>query len=979
MKEIFEGKYKQLNKEQKEAVDTIEGPVMVVAGPGTGKTQILTLRIANILLKTDTNPENILAITFTEAGAAAMRTRLFEIIGSIAYRVNISTFHGFCNSIIKEYQDEFPNIISARNSTEVEVAQIIESIISNGDYKELRPFGDEHYYVKSILGVIANIKKEGVSPEEFSVIVVQEKEKFSEIPDLFHTKGPHTGKMKGEYQILEKQIRKTEELARLYKEYRNAQKKLKIYDFEDMILEVLAALQENKNFLQVLQERFQYVLIDEHQDTNNGQNKVIELLMNYHENPNIFVVGDEKQAIFRFQGASLENFLYFQKQYKVARLIILHENYRSTQTILDSAHSVLAGQKPLNANAGYNEKLISVRIARTAEEELLWVASDIKKKIEQGILARDIAVLYRDNKDAERLLNFLDHSQIPARIYTEGDAMQDRDIQKLFVLLRSINALGSDELLARTLHIDFLGLEPLDIYKCLSAQSSLSLCDRIRSREFLKSVAVGEMTKLLRVGKLLSQWKAQSMNKTLPEFFEILIHESGFLDYILSGEDSIRALSALEGVFGEIKASAERHSEFSLNDFLLYLDTIKAHNIRIKNASLKPQKNEVQCMTAHKSKGLEFSCVYVIHAYNGHWGNRRARTIFKIPQGVYMKGNAPSEDSNDERRLFYVAITRAKKEIVISYPELDFENREVFPCEFITEINKNFLDVSHIESNSEKPFELIQKKRKSLKDEELVRHLFSERGISATSLNNYLECPWRYFYSNLLRIPSAMTKFQVYGNIIHLTLQDFFIAFRESDKGEEFLLSRFSYHLMNANIRDNEKKELEEKGNRALPGYYRKFHSEWIRDTRIEFPIRGIFLTPEIRLTGKIDKIEIFDTKNEVNVVDYKTEKPKSRNEIEGNTKNSKGNIKRQLVFYKLLLDEYDGVEKFKFASGQIDFVEPDEKGNYHIEQFVITDGEVSELKKEIIRVANEIQSLAFWDLRCEDKECKYCALRELL
>jgi len=979
MKEIFKEKYSQLNKEQKDAVDTIDGPVMVVAGPGTGKTEILTLRVANILLKTQVNPENILAITFTEAGTAAMRGRLFSIIGSDAYRVNISTFHGFCNSVIKEYQDEFPNIISARNSTEVETAQVIESIISGGDYKELRPYGDEYYYVKSILGAIANIKKEGVFPKEFSIIVQNEKEKFSKLPDLFHTKGPHAGKMKGEYQTLEKQIRKNEELARLYQEYDNLQKKLKTYDFDDMILEVLTALKENKNLLQILQERFQYVLIDEHQDTNNGQNKVIELLMNYHENPNIFVVGDEKQAIFRFQGASLENFLYFKNQYSGARLIVLHENYRSTQMILNGAHTILAGKKPLNANAKYKEEPISVYVAHTAEEELSWVVKDIKSKIEHGVFAHDIAILYRDNKDAEHLLDFLERAQISARVYTEGDALQDKDIQKLFILLRSIDALGSDELLARALHIDFLDIEPLDIYKCMSAQSALSLYDRVRSREFLHSIGIEQITKILHVGKLLSHWKVLSMNKTLPEFFEAVIHESGFLDFIMGGKDPLRALSALEGVFSEVKISAERHSEFSLHDFLLYLDTIKAHNIRVKNVSLRPQKNEVQCMTAHKSKGLEFSYVYIIHAYDGHWGNRRSRTLLKIPDAVYMNTDSFSGDLDDERRLFYVAITRAKKEIIISYPERDFENRDVLPSEFITEINKEFLRTISIEIDIIKPFEIIQKNKKTLKDEELVKHLFNERGISATSLNNYLECPWRYFYSNLLRIPSAMTKFQVYGNVIHSTLQDFFVAFKENDLGEDFLLQRFSYHLTKANIRDGEQRELFEKGNKALSGYYKKFHSMWIHDVRTELPIRGVFLTPEIRLMGKIDKIEILNKKNEVNVVDYKTEKPKSRNEIEGNTKNSKGNIKRQLTFYKLLLDEYDGVEKFNFASGQIDFIEPDGNENYHTEQFIITNEEVRELKKEIARVAEEIQSLAFWDMRCDDKECKYCALRNLL
>ena len=979
MKEIFEDKYKQLNMAQKRAVDVIEGPVMVIAGPGTGKTQILTLRIANILLKTDVNPENILAITFTEAGAAAMRSRLMTIIGSAAYQVHISTFHGFCNYIIKEYPDEFSHIIGARNSTEIEAAQIIEDLLTNGQYKELRPFGDTFFYVRDIMSSIASIKREGISPEEFSHIISLEKEKFKEIPDLYHKSGPHAGKMKGDYQVLEKQIRKQEELARLYGEYQVAQQTKKLYDFEDMILEVLSAFRENEKLLQIVQEKFLYVLVDEHQDTNNGQNKVLELLMNYHENPNLFIVGDEKQAIFRFQGASLENFLYFKKQYPSAELIVLEDNYRSTQTILDAAHTILAGKARLLARAAQGDSAIQLGIAETQTDELSWVANDIKKKIDEGVVPSEIAVLYRDNKDAERIADVLERHGVPVHVYTDGNALHDGDMQKFLLLLRSIHEIGNDELLARTLHIDFLGIDPIDIYRCISGKSSLSLVDKIRNRDFLKESNVQDIARFLDLGKKFSTWKTLSVNRRLSDFFEVVMRESGFLDSIMKNDRVLQKLSVLESIFEEIKRCEETHEVYSLGDFLGYIDTIEDHNIRVKTNQIHPVFKEVHCMTAHKSKGLEFLYVYIVHAYDGHWGNKRKRSVLKLPSSIYVQSESFSEDTNDERRLFYVALTRAKKSVFISYATHDANGSEVLPSQFVEEIKEEHLSKFSIEKSDTQIILPRKTLRSELRDEELVTYLFQERGLSATGLNNYLDCPWRYFYSNLLKLPGAMTKFQIYGNVVHSTLEDFFLKFLITDPGEEFLLDRFISHMQGAHMRNDEREEMVEKGRRALSGYYKKFHTLWPHNVRTEFPLHGVLLTPEIRLAGKIDKIEILNEKNDVNVVDYKTEKPKSRNEIEGKTKASKGNIKRQLIFYKLLLDLYKGSEQFHFVSGQIDFIEPDEKGTYHSEQFVIEDGEVEELKKEIMRVANEIQTLAFWDSRCDDKECRYCALRELL
>jgi DNA helicase-2/ATP-dependent DNA helicase PcrA len=267
----FEEAYNNLNPRQKEAVDTIEGPVMVIAGPGTGKTQILTLRIANIIQKTDTAPENILALTFTESAAANMRKRLVDMIGTRGYYVEIATFHGFANRLIQEFPEYFPAIIGAQNATDIDQLSIIRGIIEGSDFELLKPFGDKFFYVNDILGAIRDVKREGYDPESFAKLLKKREKEFNAIPDLYHDKGAHEGKMKLDYQKRLRDLQKNAELAKIYERYEAELRMRRLYDFEDMILEVNRALDRNKNFLLEVQEEAQYILVDEHQDTNGAQ------------------------------------------------------------------------------------------------------------------------------------------------------------------------------------------------------------------------------------------------------------------------------------------------------------------------------------------------------------------------------------------------------------------------------------------------------------------------------------------------------------------------------------------------------------------------------------------------------------------------------------------------------------------------------------------------------------------------------------
>ena len=897
----FKLKYKQLNPEQKQAVDEIEGPVMVIAGPGTGKTHLLTMRIANILDKTDIPPEAILALTFTESGVASMRQDLIELIGSLAYQVRIATFHGFSNDIIKNYPDDFPDIIGCTNISDIDQVQIIREIIDKTKFKNLRPFGSPYFYIPSIINTINELKKQGILPEEFAKIIKQEESNFKNIKDIYYETGKYKGRMKGKYIKMEKYITRNKELYVMYQEYQSLLHKSKFYDYSDMIMQVMSVLKHNPELLLTLQEQYLYILVDEHQDTNSAQNKILELLANYHKNPNLFIVGDEKQAIFRFQGASIENFLYFKNLYKNVKLITLKRNYRSTQTILNAAHDLNSKISQLKAEKKYPEIPIKLGVFSRPETEQYFLAQDIKKMIQKGKDPSQIALLYRVNRDVIPLARMFEKVGIPFVIESDQDVLNDEDIKKLLIILKAIQKFGSAPELIELLHIDIFDILPLDIYKLTKLCSRhINPYDILQSPKTMEEKGIKEIEKLQKLSEKLSLWNKAIYNKNAIEAFEDIVRDSGFLSYILSHPLANEKIVKLHALFEQIKSFIENHKNYTLENFLKYLDIIQEHDVLIKTHGSGQILNSVHLMTAHKSKGLEFDYVYIINAINGHWGHRHNFEYIKLPEQVYSLSekldkslNIPSfpREEEDERNLFYVAITRARKQVFITYAEQNQDGRQQLPCQFIPEIKEEFIEKidtnqNEKEFNQHKDIEFapIISIEPEIKEKSFLNQIFYEQGLSVTALNNYIECPWKYFYRNLIRIPESQNKYLMFGTAVHMALKNYFDKLiKEDDPGKEYLGRRFSEGLTQQAIAEPDYIEMLDKGKTALYGYYDNYHNSWKNNLNIinEFDIHSIEIDKNILIRGKIDKVEILDSSNNVNVVDYKTGQPKSRNEIE--------------------------------------------------------------------------------------------------
>lgn len=997
----FDAAYANLNPEQRSAVDAIEGPVFVIAGPGTGKTQVLTLRIANILAKTDTPPDGILALTFTDAGAKEMRERLARFIGSRAAKVRFHTFHGFAESLVARYPDHFPRIVGAQVATDAERAEILDAALLAAEVAYLRPFGDPLYYHPAAKNAIQTLKRENVTPAVLRERIAASEKEFEEIPDKHHTKGKYEGKLKGDYESLQKKIAKTRDLLAVYELYEQGLTERRCYDYEDLILEAVRALTDDESFRREVQEGLLYILADEHQDANRSQNAILELLVEYSDRPNLFIVGDEKQAIYRFQGADLDNVHYFRGRFEGTQVIVLKENYRSTQSILDNALALISASPderlsrlPLSAQTKDHEgkakpkaKPITITSCATPEGEVGYIATEIEKLVADDVAYDEIAILARRNRDVLWLGERLAHRNIPITMGSE-DALNNRFVRALVRFL-SLIAEQRDERLAGVLTLPGFNITAADAWRIT----------HLARMEKVPVITILGSDRLLEEAKVMNPKAARTLFESLVELgtmasierpavvAEKALGASGLLNAILVAEDRAESLAAIRAFLTMLEKLSEREHDALLPRALEQIQLYEERGLLLSTAAPETP-GRVKLMTVHGSKGREFRYVFMPRLTDGAWSTRARPEHFYVPD--ILSG---ANELEDERRLFYVGLTRAKEHAMLSYATTREDGRPEMPMPLLEDLDPALVEKNTNTDEAIDPLLMPDphaatkaahaEGKPSEDDLTALREAFFGQGLSPTALNNYLECPWKYFYVNLLRLPEAENKFMLYGTAIHAALKAYADRrMRGEEMGIDYVFSTFKRTLSRSPLTTQEISELELKGNKALTAWLNANSYTWPQKAEAELPLEITFKLPEelagsqgseLRLRGNLDRVDTLSN-GTVRVIDYKTGKHKSRNEIMGNTASGDGNYYRQLMFYKMLLA---GTEPARTMSeGVIEFVEPDEKGALRSESFEITTDEVEELKALISKSAGEILKLSFWNDRCSDKECIWCQLR---
>ena len=982
-KKAFEGAYKNLNKKQKEAVDTIEGPVMVVAGPGTGKTQILTLRIAKILKDTQASPEHILALTFTNSGVRAMRERLRSYIGDEAYRVNIFTFHSFAENILSRYRSYFPEREFASVISDLEKVKLLEDILTRHEFTEIVSKYDRFSSLSQVASAINDIKQEGLSPEEFeSRIPAWEKEMLDD-ESMFYKRA--TGKYSAgdvkptEAKKVEKRVAKAREIATVYSEYQRDLSKQNLYDFSDMILSVLKELKENQNLKLDLQEQYQYVLVDEHQDTNEGQNSLIELLTDAEHlegQPNLFTVGDEKQSIYRFQGASDKAFSHFKNHYRNVKVVELEENYRSSQAILAASHELITESLPdskgLNSNIDCNFD-ITVREFSDYKFELLFIANDIKKKIEEGVSPDEIAVIYRSNKHLLEIKNMFQQYGVPYHVLSRDTLLDDSRIQMFINLIRVIDNPLDDAALGKLLFADFLNLDSIKVVsKLRDYRSALRNKETSSLFEFLQLDSGFNF-----LTEVVSKLKIFNANHHFRETFKEALHDSGYLKTVLSHPDSRASLRKVEVLFNEMLQQADKKADYQARDFIEFIDAALSYNLNIEVTAARVGSG-VQCMTAHGSKGLEFQIVYMMNTARSNWENSRGFPAISLPVDKY-KG-----EIDDERRLFYVAVTRAKEHLIISSSKQDWYGKLMEPSQFISELGQNgvsYQETDDFELSNES--ELVrffsnETAKESVFDTDYLSARFAEENLSVTSLNNYIDCPIKYLFRNLIQLPDVYTPAQRYGDAVHRALESFFKLSNVNQKIEsrDCLLEFFDESLKTSGFFDKDFETFSLKGRQSLGMYYDYYHNDWSYDVLLEEYIRSTLRVAdrEVTLSGKIDKIEWLEHSGAgpARVVDYKTGKVYSQK----STKSQKEALERQIQFYHLLLQDYKNGDVI-VREAILDFVEPTDEGEFEQKTLAVEEKDIINLTDLIEKMVNEVQSGEFLKNGCKKKDCESCLFFE--
>lgn len=1072
-------RYRNLNSAQKQAVDTIEGPVMVVAGPGTGKTELLGVRVANILSKTDTLPENILCLTFTDSGATAMRERLISIIGKDAYKVAIHTFHSFGSEIINQNREYFYNGASFQPADDLTRYEILRSIFSELDYKNplASTMNGEFTHQNDAARVIAELKRSGLSSDELRTILDMNEEalditerivvpifdgtinksmgpKVAELlPDLREkasavetvyeitpllrtiydslvmavaaTESEHPTKPLTAWKKkwLEKNkagalcfksrrhIEKLRAIVFVYYEYLRRMESAGLFDYDDMILQVVHALELHDDLRFNLQEKYLYTMVDEFQDTNVAQMRIIHSLTDNPVNegrPNIMVVGDDDQAIYSFQGADISNVLRFREVYPQTQLVVLTDNYRSKSAILEKARQIITQgsdrlenllpelDKTLQAhNAGGGD--VQLVQTDTAPQERQWLVNSVSQRIKEGIDANDIAVLTRKHGEIAQLLPYFQKAGIQVRYERQDNALDEAPIKALELLAKVVVGLSEsrhdlvNSLLPELLAHPAWGITAAELWRL----SSDTYDARKRWMDVMETTP-----RFVTIHAWLIGLAQASLNTALEPMLDSMIGRpsdietdpsfSPFYTYYFSGTalaqnptQYLDYLTSLQTIRSHLREY--NHDETpSLTSFITFIGLHRQLGTRLPITRLvgEGEGQAVNVMTAHKSKGLEFDTVFVLNAIDTIWGEKArspSRSI-NYPENLPL---APAGDSSDERlRLFYVAMTRAKAQLYLSFSGIADTGKTALVASFLSdqEITQHNGPTSHVDATD--TVELAWYQPLTVPTDDLMTILkpkLSTYKLSATHLNHFLDVsrggPQSFLLDNLLHFPSTKAAAASYGTAIHSTIQHIHLhmAATGQQKPLEDVLHDFETFLARERMTPDELQKYTQKGSEQLTAFLQERASTFsqIQKPELNFSYQDVHVG-DAHLTGMLDVANIYKTEKTMTVTDYKTGKPiKNGVAVTEYDKIKLHKYKQQLLFYKLLVEHSRDYSNYTVTHGCLSFVEPTAAGEIVDTTISYEPEEIERLKLLIDRVWQKITTLDLPNISQYDQSYK--------
>lgn len=1027
----FSQRYQQLNAAQKKAVDLIDGPVMVIAGPGTGKTELLSVRTANILKKTDTLPENILCLTFTESGATAMRERLIGIIGKDAYKVAIHTFHGFGTEVINQNREFFYRGAMFEPADDLNRYEILRSIFDDLDYKNplASTMNSEYTHQPDAAKVISELKRSGLTSDEL-LAVLEDSEAaidFAErlivphisgtvskttkdalatiVPELCaksdsstplfevipliraivdglvftleqaeneHPTKPITAWKKKWFVKNEKgnfvfksraHIVKLRALAYVYYEYLKKMEEEGLYDYDDMILQVVHAMEVNDDLRFNLQEKYLYIMVDEFQDTNLAQTRILRNLTSNPVNegkPNLMIVGDDDQAIYSFQGAEISNILEFQESYPAVQRVVLTDNYRSGDLVISQARSVIVQgndrlenmyddiNKQLTGNKGV-AGTVELYEAESIDHERHWLVDSIANEIKNGTAPQDIAVLTRQHKEIQSLLPYFHRAGIAVNYERQENVLEQAPIIVLEQLATIITAIGkgmhaeANALLPQLLAHPAWNITPLELWQLSTdAYSSRRQWLEVMATTprfldihswLIELAALAQFTPLEpMIDRMIGRIEETSTTAKNSPFFEYFFGQSRLAENPSEYLDFLAALRTIRSKLRDYHSSDVLTIESYLNFVALHrrIGTMLSVSHVTETSS-----DAVNLMTVHKSKGLEFEVIHIFNSIDNIWGEKArgmSRNI-NYPENLPL---ASAGNSADERlRLFYVAMTRAKTTLRISFSHADDKDKQTLIASFLSDVA--FEPIRIAPTNTKERVvsaELAWYEPLVTPDTDLLTLLkpsLEHYKLSATHLNNFLDVthggPQMFLLGNLLHFPSTKSPAASYGTAVHATLQQAHIHLvaKGEQKPLEDVLHDFETNLTKERLNPLDHATYLQKGSEQLQTFLNEKYSTFslTQKSELNFSSQEVFLQ-DAHLTGMIDVADIDKQEKTMIVTDYKTGKAVSSWSASAEYDKIKlHKYRQQLLFYKLLVERSRDYSTYTVTQGQLEFIEP--------------------------------------------------------
>ena len=1005
--------FASLNEKQALAVNTTKGPVLVLAGPGTGKTQLLSVRAFSILKKDKgILPENILILTYTNSATKAMKERLAKVIGINGYDIEVGTFHGFANSILQESEEAANYVGDKIRMDDVEQVGAIEYVLDNTrGLDEIRPFGAPYLYIKELLQKIGDLKKDGITPEDFN---------------------NYLAKNKLDAYLEDKYVKRLKALSIVYDIYEKLKEgKCKDifdergrYDYDDMILFATTALKKEEALRGKYQAEFKYVMVDEFQDTNGAQLELLFALLDY-DSPNLCCVGDDDQSIYRFQGASVGNFKLLKKRFPDLNQISLKDNYRSTGELITLSKNIIGlipieermAEKELSCLKDYEDKEIDFREFTTEDEELLFIVDKVRalkeriansKELSEGERAHpynNIAILLRKRSGILKIIDAFLQAGIPYATDGKENIGGEKRVKQLIDILKLAHAHpddpeARDATLYRVLTSDYFEIPHSEILKFLchvNEKKALRVKKISLMSEFFDYFPASHKAAQA-ISRLLDDAETSSVHTMLLNY----VKDSGIFKYIIKayadkGILRIRDLRSVTSFINMIKGADLANPGMRLDDFMLQMKTRTDHDLPIQGRLVTMTQDGVRIYTAHGSKGQEFHSVIIPFCLqNKNWPARAIpekiplpATLFKTKEKIKEKELLKKLKGHDETRLFYVAVTRSKSTLLFTASP----SENTISSSYLSnlDIPKESSEYLNEEELLGKSIDLTDAQDPFIGTEAILNDMINNLSLNPTRVNNYMLCRRKFLYNDVLKLPAAKKRSLVFGNSIHKALEETYREFKRKSKFPDFkfFLSAFEGELrMQGAERMIERECLNKALSPALREWFEAASSNPVMPIDLEKKLI-ITIADNIIFTGKYDKVEWQDEKkNMVRIIDYKTGKPdnhlKKINECRSLRSDDCDGYLRQLVCYKLLYEKDKRRSRGRIVShGVLVFIEPVsadirkldvKKGNYVSLPVHISEEMVKEMEGIIEDVWDNIKNLRFEKpVKRDEEKCQRC------